>query len=138
MNSAEDYDNFFYENQEIVLETPKKKFKGYITKTDKNLLSIVLYACFEDKKVIEFELNDCDTEKYIELIKKAADINIISYGFSKTYKYKIAAEKIIRNTGGIFIQANVSGRHIEEREGREFVRVIYPLNFFFGVSKTIS
>ena len=38
MNNAEDYDNFFYENQEIVLETPKKKFKGYITKTDKNLL----------------------------------------------------------------------------------------------------
>ncbi len=131
MNSAEDYDNFFYENQEIVLETPKNKFKGYITKTDKNLLSVVLYACFEDKKVVEFESNDCDTEKYIELIKKTSDINITSYGFSKTYKYKIAAEKILRNTGGIFLQANVSGQPIEEREGREFVRVIAVIQFIY-------
>jgi hypothetical protein len=131
MNNAEDYDNFFYENQEIVLETPQKKFKGYITKIDKNLLNIVLYACFVDKKVVEFELNDCDPEKDIELIKKTADINITNYGFSKTYKYKIAAEKILRNTGGIFLQAKISGQPLEEREGREFVRVIAVIQFIY-------
>ncbi len=131
MNNAEDYDSFFYENQEIVLETPKKKFKGYIVKINENILNIILYACFEDKKIVEFELNNCDPEKDIELIKKTSDINIISYGFSKTYKFKITIEKILRNTGGIFIQANISDRPLEEREGREFVRVIAVIQFIY-------
>ncbi|RZV39317.1 MAG: hypothetical protein EVJ48_05160 [Candidatus Acidulodesulfobacterium acidiphilum] len=131
MKKEEDYDNFFYENQEIVLETPQKKFKGYIAKLDENILNIILYACFEDKKVLEFDLNDCNPEKDIELIKKTDDINIINYGFSKTYKYKIAIHKIFRNTSGIFIKANISGKPIEEREGREFVRVIAVIQFIY-------
>ena len=131
MNNPEDFDKFFYENQEVVLETPKKKFKGYIAKIDRNLLNIVLYACFADKKVVEFELNDCDPEKDIELIKKTADLNIVSYGFSKTYKYKITADKILRNTGGIFLQAKAFGQPLEEREGREFVRVIAVIQFIY-------
>ena len=42
-------DGHFYKNQEIILETPQKNFKGYINKIDDGFLYIVLYSTFNGR-----------------------------------------------------------------------------------------
>ena len=131
MTNAENYDKYFFENQEIVLESPQKKFKGYITKVEKNFLNIILYAYLEGKQTVEFKINNYDPEEDIDYIKKIDDLNIISYGFSKTYRYKIIAEDVFRKKDGIFIKIKISDMPAEEREGREFVRVVAVIQFIY-------
>ncbi len=129
--ASDSSDKYFYKNQDIVLEIPQKKFKGYITGTEEDILNIILYASFEGRHIVEFDGNNYDAESLISLIKNSEDTTVISSGFSKTYKYKITVEDAVRKTGGIFLKTKISGSPLEEREGREFVRVNAVIQFIY-------
>ena len=114
--------NYFYNNQEIVLETPQKTFKGYINKIEDDFLYIIL--------LFEFSGQDYDIDGDISLIKNSGDITIISSGLSKTFLYKTLLKNIVKNAKNISLKVQIAGAPVE-REGREFLRINTVIQFVY-------
>ncbi|MCL4428309.1 MAG: hypothetical protein M1276_04890 [Deltaproteobacteria bacterium] len=121
----------FYNNQEIVLETPKKNFKGYIKKIEDGFLYIILYSSFTGGQTFEFNGEDYDIGADVSLIENSGDITIISSGFSKTFLYKPLLENIVKNKGNISLKVKIADAPAEEREGREFLRINAVIQFIY-------
>ena len=124
-------DGHFYKNQEIILETPQKNFKGYINKIDDGFLDIVLYSIFNGRQSPEFGAEDYDMDADVSLIKKSAVLILISSGFSKTFLYKPLLKGIVKNARNISLKLQIAGVPSEEREGREFLRVNASIQFVY-------
>ena len=124
-------DGHFYKNQEIILETPQKNFKGYINKIDDGFLDIVLYSIFNGRQSPEFGAEDYDMDADVSLIKKSAVLILISSGFSKTFLYKPLLKDIVKNARNISLKLQIAGVPSEEREGREFLRVNASIQFVY-------
>ena len=124
-------DGHFYKNQEVILETPQKNFKGYINKIDDGFLDIVLYSIFNGRQSPEFGAEDYDMDADVSLIKKSAVLILISSGFSKTFLYKPLLKDIVKNARNISLKLQIAGVPSEEREGREFLRVNASIQFVY-------
>ena len=124
-------DGHFYKNQEVIIETPQKNFKGYINKIDDGFLYIVLYSTFNGRQAPEFGAEDYDMDADVSLIKKSAVLILISSGFSKTFLYKPLLKGIVKNARNISLKLQIAGVPSEEREGREFLRVNASIQFVY-------
>jgi len=124
-------DRHFYKNQEIILETPQKKFKGYINKIDGDFLHIILYSTVNGRQTPEFGAEDYDMDADISLIKNSAVLTLISYGFSKTFLYKPILKSIVKNARNISLELQITDVPSEEREGREFLRINALIQFVY-------
>ena len=124
-------DGHFYKNQEVIIETPQKNFKGYINKIDDGFLYIVLYSTFNGRQSPEFGAEDYDMDADVSLIKKSAVLILISSGFSKTFLYKPFLKGIVKNARNISLKLQIAGVPSEEREGREFLRVNASIQFVY-------
>jgi hypothetical protein len=124
-------DGHFYKNQEVIIETPQKNFKGYINKIDDGFLYIVLYSTFNGGQAPEFGAEDYDMDADVSLIKSSAVLILISSGFSKTFIYKPILKDIVKNANNISLKVQIAGVPSEEREGREFLRVNAVIQFVY-------
>ncbi len=124
-------ENYFYKNQDIILETPKKKFKGYVGKIEGRFLYIVLYASFSaEGRVSEFGEDGYDLDGDVSLIRDGGDFTLINPGFSQTFLYKPLLEEIVKNVDGISLKMTIAGEQAE-RKGREFLRISAVIQFIY-------
>ncbi len=121
----------FYKNQDIVLETSQKNFRGYINKIEDGFLNILLYSSFAGGQELEFNAEGYDINADLLLIKNSGDITIIGSGFSKTFLYKPALKNVVKNESGIALKVQITGAPVEEREGREFLRIDAVIQFIY-------
>jgi hypothetical protein len=120
----------FYNNQEIVLETPLKKFKGYINKIENGFLYIILYASFNDRQTFEFSGQDYDISKDFSLIKNSSDFILISPGLYQTLTYTPLLKDAVKNANNISVKIKITGEPAK-REGREFLRINASIQFVY-------
>ena len=124
-------DNHFYNNQEIIVETPQKNFKGYIKKIENGFLYILLYSSFTGRQVLEFTGENYDMDADVSVIKNSGDITLISSGFSKTFLYKPLLKSVVKNAKNIALKIQIADVPVEEREGREFLRMNAVIQFVY-------
>ncbi|MHB8231616.1 MAG: PilZ domain-containing protein [bacterium] len=121
----------FYNNQEIVLETPHKKFKGYINKIEDGFLYIILYASFTDRQTFEFSGQDYDISGDFSQVKNSSDFILISPGLYETLIYnKPLLKDAVKNAGNISLKIQITGAPVK-REGREFLRINTAIQFIY-------
>ncbi|MHB1662049.1 MAG: PilZ domain-containing protein [bacterium] len=120
----------FYNNQEIVLEIPQKKFKGYINKIENDFLYIILYASFNDRQTFEFGEQDYDISEDFSLIKNSSDFILISPELYQTLTYTPLLKDAVKNANNISIKIKINGDPAK-REGREFLRINTAIQFVY-------
>jgi hypothetical protein len=126
----EQSESHFYANQEITLETPERKFKGYIKKIENDSLYIILFASFIGKQTFELGAEDYDSGEDLSILKNSKDLSLISSGFSKTYIHKALLKEIVKNSDSLSLKIQVDDSPLE-REGREFLRINAFIQFIY-------
>ena len=120
----------FYNNQEIVLETPLKKFKGYIKKIENGFLYIILYASFNDRQTFEFSGQDYDISEDFLQIKNSSNFILISPELYQTLTYTPLLKDAVKNANNISVKIKITGEPAK-REGREFLRINTAIQFVY-------
>lgn len=123
---------YFYKNQDIVLKTPQKNYKGYISEIKDGYLFVIIYAFFlSEKQMVGFEEDDgtiLNAES--EIIKKSPELFLIYQDINQTNIFKQLLSDVTVNRDTISLKLK-PGEMLSSREGREFLRVPALLQFVY-------
>ena len=121
---------YFYKNQNIIVETPVKNFRGYINKIEDGFLYIILYASFDDRQSFQFNSEGYDLNADAAFLSESRELTLIIPEDFHTLVFKSLPEAVFSNAGGISLSARIDGEP-EERQGREFLRVKAPIQLIY-------
>ncbi len=123
-------ENYFYKNQDIVFQIPKKNYKGFVSNIEDGYLYIILYASFSEKMVFEFDEEDYNIDADISLINNSKDNTLIYQDINQVYLFKLSVKSVIKSASNIAVKVLIPELS-SQREGREFLRIQALLQFIY-------
>lgn len=123
-------DSYFYKNQDVVFQSPQRKYKGFVHAIENGYVYILLYASFSSKQLAEFDEEGYDIDADIKLINNSKDNTIILQDMKHTYSFKLSVKSATVSANHIIVKTKIL-KLFSKREGREFLRISTFLQFLY-------